>query len=349
MATVTPIASIGEFGLIHHLTQHFKNIQPNTLLGIGDDAAIIQGPGGQDLLISTDSLVEGIHFDLSYYPLKHLGYKAVTTAISDIVAMNGTPSSILVSLALSSKYTVEAITEIYAGIATACNNYQLDLIGGDTTASPKGLVINVTAIGTVDANSSVKRSGAQVNDLVAVTGDLGGAYLGLQLLEREKSVFLDMPDMQPELAGNEYVLARQLRPEARTDMKAIFKQLGIQPSSMIDISDGLASEMLHLCQASKLGCHIQLDKIPYDPTVIKLAKAFNLSPSTCALNGGEDYELLFTIPVHDYQKIENHPDITIIGYMCQSDYGCKLEQANGTLIDITAQGWNHFQKPDENN
>src|SRR6218665_2004703 len=307
---LTPISKLGEFGLIKHLTENFPIVQTSTKLSIGDDAAVIDSDS-QKVVISTDMLAEGVHFNLGYVPLKHLGYKSVVVNLSDIAAMNATPTQILVSLAVSNRFPVEALEEIYAGIALACSKYKVDLIGGDTTSSNAGLVLSVTAIGLENEEKIVKRNGAKPNDLLVVTGDLGGAYLGLQILEREHSVYLANPNMQPEMEGYDYILERQLKPEARTDIKKKLEELHILPTSMIDISDGLASEILHLSDRSKVGFNVYEEKLPMDETIIHTADELNLNPAMAALNGGEDYELLFTISSEDFDKIKNHPDFTI--------------------------------------
>ena len=339
---LTPISKLGEFGLIKHLTDHFPIVQNSTKLSIGDDAAIID-PENQKVVVSTDMLSEGVHFNLGYVPLKHLGYKAVVVNLSDIAAMNVTPSQILVSVAVSNRFPVEALEEIYAGIALACQKYNVDLIGGDTTSSNAGLVISITALGFETEEKIAKRSGAKPNDLLVVTGDLGGAYLGLQILEREHSVFLANPNMQPEMEGYDYILERQLKPEARTDIKKKLEELDVLPTSMIDISDGLASEVLHLSDRSKIGFNIYEEKIPMDETTIHTAEELNLNPAMAALNGGEDYELLFTIAPSDFDKIKNHPDFTIIGHATGEATGNFLvARGSNQLIPLTAQGWDAF-------
>lgn len=339
---LTPISKLGEFGLIKHLTEHFPVVQESTTLSIGDDAAIIDA-NNQKMVISTDMLAEGVHFNLGYVPLKHLGYKAVVVNLSDIAAMNATPTQILVSVAVSNRFPVEALEEIYAGIALACNRYNVDLIGGDTTSSNAGLVISITAIGLETEDKLIKRNGAKPNDLLVVTGDLGGAYLGLQILEREHSVYLANPNMQPEMEGYDYILERQLKPEARTDIKKKLDELDILPTSMIDVSDGLASEILHLSDQSKVGFHLYEEKIPMDSTTISSAEELNLNPAMAALNGGEDYELLFTISPSDFDKIKNHPDFTIIGHATEDASGNFLiARGSNQLIPLTAQGWDAF-------
>lgn len=338
----TPISQLGEFGLIKHLTQNFPIQKDSTEYSIGDDAAVIN-PDGNKIVVSTDTLAEGVHFNLGYVPLKHLGYKSVVVNLSDIAAMNATPSQILVSIAVSNRFPVEALEEIYSGIQLACNRYKVDLVGGDTTSSQSGLVINITVIGLEKEENIVKRNGAKENDLLVVTGDLGGAYMGLQILERENSVFLADPNMQPQLEGYDYILERQLKPEARTDVKIILKELDIMPTSMIDISDGLSSEILHLSDQSKVGFRLYEDKIPMDSLTISTAEELNLNPSIAALNGGEDYELLFTIKPSDFDKIKNHPDFTIIGHAVSLDQGNYLvARGSNQLIEINSQGWNSF-------
>ena len=338
---LTPISKLGEFGLIKHLTENFPVVQTSTKVSIGDDAAVIDSEN-QKMVISTDMLAEGVHFNLGYVPLKHLGYKAVVVNLSDIAAMNATPTQILVSVAVSNRFPVEALEEIYAGIALACNRYKVDLIGGDTTSSNAGLVISVTAIGLENEEKIVKRNGAKPNDLLVVTGDLGGAYLGLQILEREHSVYLANPNMQPEMEGYDYILERQLKPEARTDIKKKLEELDILPTSMIDVSDGLASEVLHLSDQSKVGFHLYEEKIPMDESTIHTSEEFNLNPAMAALNGGEDYELLFTIAPSDFD-IKNHPDFTIIGHATGDEKGNFLvARGSNQLIPLTAQGWDAF-------
>lgn len=339
---LTPLSKLGEFGLIEHIQKSVKTYHQQTIKGIGDDSAVIEKDDKHYTLISTDILIEGIHFDLIYTPLKHLGYKSVVVNLSDIYAMNGIAKQILVSIAVSNRFTLEAVEELYSGILLACEKYKVDLIGGDTSTIPKGLVISVTAIGEVEKNKVVYRNGANEKDLIVVTGDLGGAYMGLQILEREKSVFLENPKIQPDLEGNDYILERQLKPEARKDIIEEFTKLEIQPTSMIDISDGLASEILHICKQSNKGCEIYEEKIPIDPQTYQRAREFNLDPTTCAMNGGEDYELLFTIPLKDYEKIKNHPDFTVIGYITEPSKKCNLISKSGTVHPIQAQGWKHF-------
>lgn len=339
---MTPISAYGEFGLIKHLTDNFSFENTSTEISIGDDAAVIN-PDGQHVVFTTDILAEGVHFNLGYVPLKHLGYKAVVVNLSDIAAMNATPTQIIVGLAVSNRFPVEALEEIYEGIALACKRYKVDLVGGDTTSSTSGLVLSVTAVGLENAENIVKRSGAKANDLLVVTGDLGGAYMGLQILEREHSVYLANPQMQPEMEGYDYILERQLKPEARTDIKKTLKDLDIKPTSMIDVSDGLSSEILHLSDQSKVGFHLYEEKIPMDSLTISTAEELNLNPVMCALSGGEDYELLFTIAPEDFEKIKNHPDFTIVGHavdLAQGNY--LIARGSNELIPLNAQGWDAF-------
>jgi len=339
---LTPISKLGEFGLIKHLTQFFPLTNESSTVGVGDDAAVID-PGNKKVVLSTDVLAEGVHFNLGYVPLKHLGYKAVVVNLSDIAAMNATPTQILVSVAVSNRFPVEALEELYAGIQKACARYKVDLVGGDTTSSQAGLVMSITAVGIENEENIVKRNGAKTNDLLIVTGDLGGAYMGLQILEREHAVYLANPNMQPEMEGYDYILERQLKPEARTDVKGILKQLEIKPTSMIDISDGLASEILHLSDQSQVGFRLYEEKIPMDSLTISTADDFNLNPAMAALNGGEDYELLFTISPNDFDKIKNHPDFTIIGHAVEKEEGnFMVARGSNQLIALTAQGWDAF-------
>lgn len=340
----TSLDEIGEFGLIDRLTSSFTQHHSTTIKGVGDDAAVIRINEEEFMLVSTDTLVEDIHFNLMYTPLKHLGYKSVVVNLSDIYAMNGTPEQITVSIAVSSRFPAEALDELYAGIKHACSAYQVDLVGGDTTSSLSGLMISITALGRVRQEDVVYRSGAKENDLLVVSGDLGGAFMGLQVLEREKEVYAANPDAQPDLSGHDYILERQLKPEARKDIIQFLDELGVKPTSMIDISDGLASEVLHLCRASGVGCHVYDEKIPIDPTTYHAARDFNLDPSTCALNGGEDYELLFTIRQSDYEKIKGSPHMSIIGHMVDENAGIYIIDRAGALVPIQAQGWNHFDR-----
>ena len=339
----TPISKLGEFGLIDHLTRDIKVKNASSVKGIGDDAAVID-MGDKYQLVSTDLLIEGVHFDLSYMPLKHLGYKAVAVNVSDVCAMNGDAKQITLGLALSNRFTVEALDELYEGIRLACEHYEVDLVGGDTTSSTSGLMISVTVLGEVEKESVVFRNGAKVNDLVICTGDLGAAYLGLQLLNREKEMFKDNPTMQPDLTGNDYVLRRQLKPEAGVKYIKILRELDITPTSMIDISDGLSSEVLHLAKSSKVGITIHEDKIPVDYTTMNLANEFNMNPITCALSGGEDYELLFTISQAHYDKFKKDADFTIIGYVTDASEGNNFIAKDGVSHPLTAQGWDSMKE-----
>jgi thiamine-monophosphate kinase len=339
--TRTEISSLGEFGLIEHLTQQFEITQATTLVGIGDDAAVIE-PFKKQIVISTDMLVEGVHFDLMYTPLKHLGYKSVVVNLSDIYAMNAEPTHITVSIAISNKYSVEALEELYEGIQLACEKYGVDLIGGDTTTSLKGLVISITAIGEVETDKFIKRSTAQEHDLICVSGNLGAAFIGLTIMEREKKIYLENPTIQPSLEGADYVVQRILKPEARKDIIELLKESNIHPTSMIDISDGLSSELIHLCTQSQVSCSVYEEKIPIHEQTKTWAINFNLSPTTCALNGGEDYELLFTIPQADYEKIASIEDVHIIGHITKADVENVLITPSGASHKIVAQGWKHL-------
>jgi thiamine-monophosphate kinase len=339
----TSIAELGEFGLIEYLTKNIKIHHKSTVKGVGDDCAVIDSSDLQTL-VTTDLLVEGVHFDMSYMPLKHLGYKAVMVNLSDVYAMNGLAKQITVSIAVSNRFPLEALEELYAGIHLACNTYQIDLIGGDTTSSTKGLLISITAIGEAKAKDIVYRSGAKPNDLLVVTGDLGAAYLGLQVLEREKQVFQVNPNSQPDLENYTYLVERQLKPEARKDIIKLFKDLEVKPTSMIDISDGLSSEILHICKQSKTGCNLYEDKIPLDQQVIATCEEFNLNSTTIALSGGEDYELLFTISQEDYPKIKGNPNFTVIGHITEENEGKNLITRANQKIELTAQGWNALNK-----
>lgn len=338
----TELTDLGEFGLIDQLTNQFTTHVSTTIKGVGDDAAVISISETEAMLVSTDMLIEGIHFNLMYTPLMHLGYKAVMVNLSDIFAMNGEAQQITVSVAVSNRFPLEAMEELYAGIKKACDFYKVDLIGGDTSSSLSGLMISITAIGKVQKTDVVYRSGAKENDLLVVSGDLGAAYMGLQLLEREKEVFKANPDIQPDLEGNDYLLERQLKPEARQDVVAYLKELQIKPTSMIDISDGLASEIFHICKASKVGCTVYDEKIPIDAKTSMAALEFNLDPAMCALNGGEDYELLFTIAMEDFDKIKGSPHFTIIGHMTDANSGVNLVDKQGAIIPLEAQGWKSF-------
>ena len=336
----TELSELGEFGLIRRLTENIVLKNESTLKGVGDDCAVLSF-GDKKIVVTTDLLTEGIHFNLMYVPLKHLGYKAVTVNISDVYAMNATPRQITVSIAVSAKMSVEALDELYSGIYLACDRYGIDLVGGDTTSSLTGLTISVTAIGEAENEELTYRNGAKNTDLLCVTGDLGGAYMGLQLLERENEVFKVNPKMIPQFSGYDYILERQLKPEARKDILPIFRDLGIKPTSMIDISDGLSSEILHLCTQSEVGCRLFEDRLLFDNQTKKMAAELNINPLVAALNGGEDYELLFTIPVDSHDKIRNHPDITVIGHITDKSEGVNLITAGaGQSIPLTAQGWN---------
>lgn len=336
----TSISELGEFGLIERITKGIRLKNSSSIKGVGDDAAILEY-GNKQIVLSSDLLTEGIHFNLMYVPLKHLGYKAVVVNLSDVCAMNALPKQIVVNIALSGKFSVEAVDELYAGIHLACEKYGVDLVGGDTTSSLTGLTISITVLGEVEKENVVMRSGAKPTDLLCVTGDLGGAYMGLQLLERENEVFKVNEHMKPQLDGYDYILERQLKPEARVDIVAAFKKLGIKPTSMIDISDGLSSEIHHLCKSSKVGCNLYEEKIVLDGQTKKMAEELNINPLVAALNGGEDYELLFTLPLGDYDKIKNDPDFTVIGHMTEASEGANLITGTGAAIPLTAQGWNH--------
>ncbi len=340
---LTPISDLGEFGLIEHLTGNNETVNSSTVVAIGDDAAVIDHEG-EITLTSTDMLVEGVHFDLSYMPLKHLGYKAAVVNFSDIYAMNGHPKQLLVSVALSSRFPVEAISEVYQGIYAACKRFDVDLVGGDTTSSSSGLVLSLTVLGSTAEKNVVYRKGAKPTDLLVVSGDLGGAYVGLQVLEREKQVFKINPNMQPELKGNEYVLEKQLKPEARRDVIETLAGLKIKPTSMIDISDGLSSEVMHLCKASDTGVRIYEDKIPIDESVYRICEEMKLNTTTVALGGGEDYELLFTVPIEEHEKIETNPNFTIIGHITDAEEGLNLVTRADQLIPLQAQGWDSMKQ-----
>jgi thiamine-monophosphate kinase len=335
----TPLSELGEFKLIEHLTQHLKVTQKSTVKSIGDDAAVLNH-GKKQIVVSTDLLVVGVHFDLSYVPLKHLGYKAVVVNLSDIYAMNATATQVTVSIAVSNRFPLEALEELYAGIATAAKLYNVDVVGGDTTSSTSGLIISVTAIGEVEKGNEVLRSGAKPNDLLVVTGDIGGAYMGLQVLEREKEVFKVNPNNQPDLSMYTYIVERQLKPEARKDIIELLKELNVKPTSMIDISDGLSSEVIHLCKQSKVGVDVYEDKIPLDPQVISTCEEFKIDSTTIALSGGEDYELLMTISQEDFPKIKGNPNLTVIGYITEESRGMHLVTRGETKIPIIAKGWN---------
>ena len=342
-----PVSDLGEFGLINHLTKHFKISQQTTIKGVGDDAATLAQETGYQTILTTDMLVEGVHFDLSYAPLKHLGYKAVIVNLSDVYAMNAKAEQITVSIAISNRFPVEAVEELYAGIQAACELYNVDLVGGDTTSSTSGLIISVTAIGKAKAEDVVYRDGAKPNDLIVISGDIGAAYLGLQVLEREKQVFLVNPNSQPDLEPYTYLVERQLKPEARKDIPELLAKLGVKPTSMIDISDGLSSEILHICSQSKVGCKIFEERIPMDPQFMMTCEEFKLEATTVALSGGEDYELLFTIPIEDHDKIKGNPHLTVIGHITEADQGVNLITRANTQVEIIAKGWKNLTADEE--
>lgn len=337
----TEVATMGEFPLIRHLTAQFETHNVSTLVGIGDDAAVLDHLGRQTV-VSTDLLIEGVHFDLSYYPLKHLGYKAIAVNLSDVCAMMATPTQVTVSIAVSNRFPVEALEELYAGIHAACQRYGVDLVGGDTTSSTKGLLISVTAIGELVSNTAALRSGAQEGDLICLSGDVGGAYLGLQLLEREKRIFMENPQIQPNLEGKAYIVGRQLRPEPRADIVQWLLENKVVPTSMIDVSDGVSSELIHICEASQLGCVLYEDKLPIHDESREAAFEFNIDPTMCALNGGEDYELLFTVPQAVYDTIVTNENIAVIGYMTPASEGRKIHTKGKTVHELVAQGWKAF-------
>ncbi|MEX6688762.1 thiamine-phosphate kinase [Danxiaibacter flavus] len=339
----TEISSLGEFGLIDHLTRNFEIQNASTVVSVGDDAAVIDHFGKQTV-VTTDLLLEGVHFDLMYTPLKHLGYKSVIVNLSDVYAMNAQPTQITMSIGISNRFSMEALDEFYEGVYAACEKYGVDLVGGDTASSQKGFVISVTAVGEVAPGAFVKRSTANSGDLVCVSGDLGGAFLGLTLLEREKKIYLENPKIQPDLEGEDYIVGRLLKPEARKDIIAFFEQNNLVPTSMMDISDGLSSEILHISRQSNLGCRLYEEKIPIDEKARQAAFKFGLDPTVCALNGGEDYELIFTIRQEDHEKILLNEEISVIGYMLDEEEGRKLITKGGNTFDITAQGWNAFVK-----
>jgi len=337
------IRELGEFGLIEHLTKNIRLNHKSSIRGIGDDSAVLDFSGSQTL-VTSDLLLEGIHFDLMYTPLKHLGYKAVVVNISDVLAMNGTPSQIIVSIGFSNRFGLNYIEELYEGIKLACEKYQLDIVGGDTNSSLTGMTISITAIGQAEPGKIVYRDSAEVNDIICTSGDLGAAYMGLQLLEREKEVFKSKPGVQPDLRGYDYILERQLKPEARADMIRFFKEKELVPTAMIDISDGLASDLLHICHQSDLGCKIFQEKIPIDKNTQKMADEFDIESTTAALNGGDDHELLFTINTEDYEKIKEEEGITPIGHMTSPDFGCYMISTSEHEIKLKAQGWQHGEK-----
>ena len=338
---LTKLSTLGEFGLIRHLTQDIKLKNASTLKGVGDDAAVLDYKD-KKVLVSTDMLIEGIHFDLSYAPLKHLGYKAVATNVSDICAMNGTAKQITVSIAISNRFSLEAMEELYEGIYLACEQYGVDLVGGDTTSSKTGMCISITVIGEADEEEITYRDTAKENNLICVSGDLGAAYMGLQLLEREKIVFQEKQDAQPDFSGYEYILERQLKPEARMDIVRLLKEKGIKPTAMMDVSDGLSSEVLHICHDSGLGCKIYEEKIPIDYQTYKMAEELNMNATVCALSGGEDYELLFTAPLEDFEKLSAMEGISVIGHTCAQSEGYNLITKDGNSFELKAQGWVNF-------
>ncbi len=337
--TSSSIAELGEFGLIEHLTKDIKTKNGSTLKGVGDDAAVVEA-GKKTLVVTTDLLLEGIHFNLIYSPLKHLGYKAVVVNLSDVYAMNAFPKQITVSIGISGKFTLESMESLYEGIKLACENYGVDLVGGDTSSSVTGLTISITAVGEVDRKRLTYRQGARINDLICVTGNLGAAYLGLQLLEREKKLFEEDPSIKPDLTGFEYLLERQLKPEAKRGIVEWLRENDLIPTSMIDISDGLSSDMLHICRQSGVGCRIYQEKIPVDLSTIKLAEEFMMEPMIAVMNGGEDYELLFTFPLEHHDRLATNPDIHIIGHITDSKEGNYLVARDGNVVELTAQGWN---------
>lgn len=336
----TEIATLGEFGLIKHLTEGIELTNKSSLYGIGDDAAVLSYPAGKQVLVTTDILLEGVHFDLTYVPLKHLGYKAAVVNFSDIYAMNGTPRQITVTLGLSKRFSVEDLEQLYAGIRLACEAYGVDIVGGDTTSSLTGLTISITCIGEAEEGKVVYRNGAHETDLICVSGDLGAAYMGLQLLEREKAVLKGNHDVQPDFSGKEYLLERQLKPEARKDIIQKLREAGIQPTAMMDISDGLSSELMHICEQSHAGCRIYEEHIPIDYQTAVMAEEFNMNLTTCALNGGEDYELLFTVPIADHEKVQDIEGIRLIGHITKPELGLALITRDGQEFELKAQGWN---------
>ena len=340
---LTKLSTLGEFGLIHHLTQDIKLKNKSSLKGVGDDAAVLDYKD-KKVLVSTDMLIEGVHFDLAYAPLKHLGYKAVATNASDIYAMNGTPRQITVSIALSKRFSVEDMDDLYAGIRLACQQYNVDIVGGDTTSSLTGLAISITCIGDADKDKVVYRNGAKETDLICVSGDLGAAYMGLQLLEREKVVLKGEKDVQPDFSGKEYLLERQLKPEARKDIIEKLAAANIIPTSMMDISDGLSSELMHICKQSNTGCRVYEEHIPIDYQTAVMAEEFNMNLTTCAMNGGEDYELLFTVPIADHEKVSQMEGIRLIGHITKPELGCALITRDGQEFELKAQGWNPLKE-----
>lgn len=341
------ISKLGEFGLIDRLTEGLKNVNPSTLRGVGDDAAVMHYDDDRDVLVTTDLLLENVHFDLTYVPLKHLGYKAAAVNFSDICAMNGRPRQITVSLGISARFTVEHIDELYSGIRLACERYGVDLVGGDTCASHQGLVISITCLGDARRSDIVYRNGARPTDLICVTGDLGAAYMGLQLLEREKVASAGQKDFQPDFAGKEYIIERQLKPEPRTDIVEALAAAGIHPTAMMDVSDGLSSELLHICKQSNTGCRVMEDRIPIDYQTAVMAEELNMNLVTAALNGGEDYELLFTVPLTDHDRVSAIPGVKVIGYITEPSEGCAMVTRDGGEIPLRAQGWNPLAEQEE--
>ena len=340
----TEIATLGEFGLIRHLTEGIELKNKSSQYGVGDDAAVLSYPSEKQLLVTTDLLMEGVHFDLTYVPLKHLGYKSAVVNFSDIYAMNGTPRQITVSLALSKRFSVEDMEELYSGIRLACQQYHVDIIGGDTSSSLTGLAISITCIGDADKDKVVYRNGAKDTDLICVSGDLGAAYMGLQLLEREKAVFQDQKEANPDFSGKEYILERQLKPEARKDIIEELAQAGVKPTAMMDISDGLSSELLHICSQSDTGCRVYEERIPIDYQTAVMAEELNMNVTTCALNGGEDYELLFTVPLTDHEKVSTMKGVKVIGHITKPELGCALVTRDGQEFELKAQGWNPLKE-----
>lgn len=341
----TEIATLGEFGLIKHLTEDIKPVNAETKYGIGDDAAVLDYSGeNKQVLVTTDLLMEGVHFDLVYTPLKHLGYKSAMVNLSDIYAMNGTPKQITVSLAISKRFCIEDLDEFYDGVKLACKLHNVDIVGGDTTSSVTGLAISITCIGEADKDKVVYRNGAHDTDLICVSGDLGAAYMGLQLMEREKAVFQGEKDIQPDFAGKEYLLERFLKPEARRDIIEELAKAGIKPTAMMDVSDGLSSELMHICSQSNAGCRVYEERIPIDYQTAVMAEEFNMNLSTCALNGGEDYELLFTVPLTDHEKVSQIKDVKIIGHITKPEMGCALVTRDGNEMELKAQGWNPLKE-----
>lgn len=338
----TEISTLGEFGLIDYLTKNIELQNASSIVGVGDDAAVLDHFGKQTV-VTTDLLVEGVHFDLMYTPLKHLGYKSVIVNLSDVYAMNAIPTQVVISIGISNRFSLEAVNELYEGIYAACEKYGVDVVGGDTTSSQKGLIISITAIGEVTPDTFVKRSTAQKGDLICVSGDLGGAYVGLLFLEREKKIFLESPGVQPDLEGEAYVVGRLLKPEARKDIIEFFAKEKIMPTAMMDISDGLSSEVLHLCKQSQLGCVLYEDKLPINEATRQAAFKFELDPTACALSGGEDYELVFTIPQTDYDKLVLNEQISVVGYMTEPEQGAQIITKGGSKYPLTAQGWNHLK------